>query len=279
MRKKIFIPKKELFKLYYQEKKSKYKIGDIYGCSFKTILNRMRDFKMEPLPRSIIQSTYDKKDFSGNLIEKAYLIGFRLGDLNVYQTSKNSEVIVVRCHTTTKEQTILMQELFNRYGKVSVSENRKDKSFHINCFLNKSFLFLLPKEDKVEEWITVNNQYSAAFTAGYTDAEGNIGIYDGRARFKIDTYDKNIINWLYSWFYDNKIICPKPKRIGLKNQIYNRTLGYKYSKDLWRIRVSKTPSLLILFNLIKPYLKHKQKVIDFKNCIKNIHDRKIKKRN
>ena len=118
MRHKIFISKRELTKLYYQEKKSKYKIGEIYKCSFKTVLNRMRDFRMVPLSRSIIQSTYDKKDFSGNLTEKAYLIGFRLGDLNVYKTTPNSEVIVVRCHTTVREQVELMRKLFNPYGKV-----------------------------------------------------------------------------------------------------------------------------------------------------------------
>jgi hypothetical protein len=238
----------------------------------------MRDFKIEPLSRSIIQSIYEKRDFSNDLTEKAYLIGFRLGDLNVYQTSKNSEVIIVRCHTTTKEQIELMQRLFGKYGKVSVSENKKDKSYHINCFLNKSFLFLLPKEDAVKEWISNNNECSSAFAAGYTDAEGNIGIYDGRARFKIDAYDKNIIKWFYRWFCNNEIICPAPKKIGTKNQVYNITLGYKYNKDLWRIRVSKTYSLLIMFNLIKPYLKHKQRIKDLENCIKNIYDRDNKKR-
>ena len=119
-RKKIAISKVLLKKLYYKEKKSKYKIGDICGCSFKTVLNRMREYGMEPLSRSIIQSTYLKKDFSGDLTEKAYMIGFRLGDLNVYKTAPHSEVIVARCNTTNDTQANLLKRTFGKYGKVTI---------------------------------------------------------------------------------------------------------------------------------------------------------------
>lgn len=268
---KIEISKKELEKLYLKEKKSKYKIGEIYNCSFKTILNRLREYKIKPLSRSAIQSKYSKKDFSGDKTEKAYLIGFRLGDLNVYKTVEHSEVIVVRCHTTTLAQCKLIKKLFTRYGKVTLSENRKDQSYHLNCFLNESFDFLLPKHDKVEKWIVKNNKYSSAFAAGYVDAEGNLGVYDDRARLKIDSYDKNIILWFYGWFSKNMIFCPKPSRIGLKGQIYQER--YKYNKDLWRIRVSERKSLLKLFKLIEPYLKHKKRIGDFNKCLNNLNER------
>lgn len=276
MRSKIIVPKNELKKLYYQEKKSKYKIGKIYNCSFKTVLNRMREFGMKPLPRSIIQSKYEKNNFFGDKIEKAYLLGFRLGDLNVYKTSAHSEVIVVRCHTTRKEQIQLIKSLFEKYGKVNYKINSNDKSYYINCFLNNSFLFLLPNLDKVENWIKRSKKHSFSFAAGYVDAEGNLGVYDGRARFKVDSYDKNIIFWFYKLFIKNRIICPKPVKIGKKNQIYDKKLGYKYNRDLWRIRVSETRSLEILFNCIQPYLKHKKRIKDFNKCLKNLNDRRNK---
>lgn len=262
--------------MYYKEKKSKYKIGDIYNCSFKTVLNRMREYGMEPLSRSVIQSKYEKKNFCGNNEGKAYIIGFRLGDLNVYKTTDHSEVIVVRCHTTNIDQVEIMKALFCRYGQVSIAENKKDKSYHINCFLNESFNFLLPKVDLVEDWISENNNYSAAFASGYIDAEGNIGVYDGRARLKIDSYDKNIILWFYNWFLKNKIQCPAPSRIAVKNQIYNKLFGYKYNKDLWRIRVSKQESLIVLLNIIKKYLKHKKRLRNLNECLQNLHDRNKK---
>lgn len=276
MRRKIIISKKELKRLYYIEKKSKYKIGDIYNCSFKTVLNRMRDCGMEPLSRSIIQSKYEKKNFCGNNEEKAYIIGFRLGDLNVYKTTNRSEVIVVRCHTTNMDQVEIMKALFCKYGQVSIAENKKNKSYCINCFLNESFNFLLPKIDGVDDWISKDNNYSIAFAAGYIDAEANIGVYDGRARFKIDSYDKNIILWFYEWFLKNGIKCPEPARIAVKNQVYNQKFGYKYNKDLWRVRVSEKGSLIILLNLIKKYLKHKKRLRNLNECLQNIYDRSKK---
>jgi len=273
---KIQIPKKKLVKLYYEQKKSKYEIGRIFNCSFKTVLNRMREYEMKPLSRSIIQSKYLKNAFSGSAEEKAYIIGFRLGDLNVYQTSRHSEVIIVRCHTTKKEQLDLIKKLFLKYGKVSIGGNKKKKSGYVKCVVNRSCAFLLSKNDKVENWITRSITYSNNFAAGYIDAEANIGVYDGRARFKVDSYDKNIIFWSYRWLHRNDIFCPKPIKIGEKGQIYDKELKYKYNKDLWRIRVSDRISLLKLLSLIKPLLRHKTRLQHLNKCLKNLDDRNKK---
>ncbi len=271
---KIKIPKKELIKFHYRQKKSAYEIGRIYDCSFATVANRMKEYKLKPLSRSIIQSIYKKKRFSGSNDEKAYMIGFRLGDLNVYQTVSHSDVIVVRCHTTRKEQTNLIKKLFKKYGQVTIGGK---KSLYINCFLDTSFDFLLKKEDNVESWITKNSKNSNNFAAGYIDAEGNIGVYDGRARFKVDSYDKNIIFWLYDWLSKNDISCPKPTQIGEKGQIYDKILNYKFNKDLWRVRVSKQESLEKLFFIIKPLLRHSKRLEHLNKCLKNLDDRRRKK--
>jgi hypothetical protein len=276
MRKKIDIPKEELIRLYYQEKKSKYKIGAIYGCSFATVLNRMRDYGLEPLSRSIIQSKYSKQDFCDTDEGRAYMLGFRLGDLNVYKTSERSEVIVVRCHTTNQDQVDIMEQIFSAYGRVSVSKNSKNNSFAVNCFLNNSFLFLLPKLDFVPSWIDDNDKSACAFAAGYIDAEGNIGVYDGRARLKVDSYDKNIIFWIFAWFRKNGISCPEPIMIGRQNQVYDKMHGYKYNKDLWRVRVSEKKFLEKLLKMLNPYLKHKKRLSDLNKCLINIHDRRNK---
>jgi len=273
-RERIEIPKGDLERLYYLEKKSKYKIGAIYNCSFKTVLNRMREFGMRPLHRSVIQSRYTKTDFNENIFDKAYLIGFRLGDLNVYKTSPNSQVVIARCSTTTQEQIDLLRALFEKYGKVTISKG--NHSYGVNCLLNSTFDFLLPKNDSVETWITKHNKYSTAFAAGYVDAEGNVKVYDGRARFKIDSYDKGIIHWFYDWFLKNAISCPKPSLIGSKDQIYNQKLKYKYNKDLWRIRVSEQSSLTKLLLLLKPYLKHGGRIRDVNQCLGNLYKRHFK---
>lgn len=275
-RKKIIISESLLKKLYYKEKKSKYKIGEICGCSFKTVLNRMREYGMEPLSRSIMQSTYFKKDFSGDLVEKAYMIGFRLGDLNVYKTAPHSEVIIARCNTTNDTQASLLKRTFNKYGKVTISKGEKE-AFTVNCFLNDSFDFLLPKSLIVADWISDDDKCSASFAAGYTDAEGNIGVYDNRARFKIDSYDKHIIFWFKKWLQRIDIRCPEPIKIGSSGQIYDKNKGYKYNKDLWRIRVSEKASLLKILKVLYPYLRHAKRRGDTRKSIKNIYARTTKR--
>lgn len=271
----MIISKSLLEKLYYKEKKSKYTIGKICDCSFKTVLNRMREYGMKPLSRSIMQSTYSKKDFNGNLGEKAYMIGFRLGDLNVYKTSSYSEVVIARCNTTNDEQANLLKKTFGKYGKVTVSKG-KNKAFSVNCFLNGSFDFLIEKSLNVPEWITKDKESSINFAAGYVDAEGNVGIYDGRARFKLDAYDKNIIFWFFEWFRQNNVQCPKPIKIGHEGQIYDKIKKYKYNKDLWRIRVSEKESLLKLLEMMYPCLKHAKRRNDTRKSIKNIYERSKK---
>ena len=267
---RINIPKRDLLKLHYKQKKSAYEIGRIYNCSFGTVANRMKEYGLKPLSRSIIQSKYAKTDFSGDDKEKAYMIGFRLGDLNTYQTVSHSDVIVVRCHTTREEQADLIKKLFCKYGQVTIGGKR---SLYINCFLNKSFDFLLKKEDGVEKWITDSGECSNNFAAGYIDAEGNIGVYDGRARFKVDSYDKNIIFWIHDWLKRNNISCPNPIRIGKKGHVYDKKLGYKYNADLWRVRVSIKESLFILFSIIKPLLRHGTRLQHLNMCLKNLDDR------
>ena len=274
MGKRINIPKEDLIRLYYEEKQSKYKIGDIYGCSFSTVLNIMRSYGLKPLSRSIIQSKYLKNKFNGSKELKAYIIGFRLGDLNVYKTSEKSEVIVVRCHTTNQDQVDIMKELFSEYGQVSISKGAHTESFNINCFLDNSFSFLLPKKDFVPAWIGKDEGAATAFVAGYTDAEGNIGVYDDRARFKLDSYDKNIIIWIFKWLKKDNIICPGPKIIGEKGHVYNKSKGYKYNKDLWRVRLSQRESLEKFLKKIKPYLRHKKRILDLNKCLINLNDRK-----
>ena len=271
MKKRIIIAKKDLIDLYYRQKLSNYKIGKLYDCSFATVKNRMDEYGLKPLPRTVIQNRYPKNDFDGSLAEKVYMIGFRLGDFNVYQTSSHSKVIVVRCHTTCLDQVELMEDLFAKYGKVTVS--RRGESYHVNCFLNYSFKFLLPKPDEVEGWISENKKDAFAFAAGYIDAEANIGIYDGRARFKVDSYDRGIIYWLYELFNKYGIECPAPSLIGKKGQIYEKVKNYKYNKDLYRIRVSRKESLEKLLYLLKPYIKHKKRLADLEKCLINIHER------
>jgi len=213
---------------------------------------------------------YPKYDFGRDLMEKAYLIGFRLGDLRVYKTKPHSETIVVQCHTTQNTQIKLVKNLFNDYGQVTISKQR-DGTTDVTCYLNETFNFLLPKKDEVEKWVYVDKKRFCAFMAGYIDAEGNFIINQSRARFKIDSYDKNILEKIHYWLKNNSIKS-KFRRIGEKGE--KRPEGYIFNKDLWRLNVNEANSLFKFIKLIKPFIKHKKRLKDINICINNITKRK-----
>lgn len=268
MTKKISINKNLLEQYYWKEHKSTYVIGKIFNCNPVTISNRLREFGIVKRSNSDARMKYRKFDFSGNLTEKAYMIGFRLGDLNVYQTNKNSELIVVRCHTTQNTQLDLIKNLFVKYGKVTVSNSIH--GININCYLNQSFRFLLPKLKNVPAWILDNKKYVASFIAGYTDAEGNFILNQNRARFKIDSYDYEILQWMNDQL-ESLGMRTKLRLISKQNEMSFQ--GYKWRADLWRLNINEAESLIHFILLLKPFIKHQKRYNDMLLCEKNINMR------
>lgn len=266
---RIIIPKKELIRLYWQKGLSPYKIADLYKCSFSTITNRMKDHKISFRDPVEAKMKFKKFDFSEDLEEKAYLLGFALGDLNVYKRSDNSKTIVVRCHTTNDTQVRIIREMFQKYGQVTVSMLKHGSN--INCFLNLSFDFLLGKKDHVCSWIDEQKKFGLAFLAGYTDAEGTFGINQGKGRFKIDSYDKNILNWAYKWLVKAGILA-KIRMIGKKGEL--RSDGTYFKRDLWRLNINEANSLYEFIGLIRLYLRHAKRRKDMFKVYRNIKSRK-----
>jgi len=256
--KRIKISKDKLMDLYYKQKLSYSQIAKKYNCSASIIFDKMKKYKILPRSASEANTIYPKKDFSGNLVEKAYLIGFRLGDLNV---KKEGYLIKVKTNTTKTEQVELIKNLFGEYGNVNVG-NYKEKFFGMDIGLNKSFYFLVPKEDDIDKWILRNNKHFLAFLAGYTDAEGNIGVYSNRARVRIGSYDKNLLYKIHK-----KLIS-----MNLQNTYRLETFAgtHNQNQDFWRVSISKKEDLLKLLKLIEPYIKHAKRCKDLKRARENI---------
>ncbi|MCL5784845.1 MAG: LAGLIDADG family homing endonuclease [Patescibacteria group bacterium] len=267
-RAKVFIPPEELEQLYWKKYLSPLKIGKLYKCDAVTVRTRMREYGIPKRSSSEARMRYRKYDFSDNLAEKAYMIGFRLGDLNVYQTSALSDLIVARCNTTQEAQINLMKNMFSKYGQVTVSKGKDRVS--VNCHLNKSFDFLIPKHKKVPKWIDADDQLIAAFIAGYTDAEGNFILNQKRARFKIDSYDKDIITWMVSRLTNCGILA-RARCISKRGAL--AADGSRFKKDLWRINVNQAISLLKFINKIKPFITHKGRMQCMIICEDNIKAR------
>ncbi len=264
------IPKEDLIRLYRKENKSTIKIAKIYNCTSGAISYKLNKFGIPRKSKCQSRMRYPKHDFNGSPAKKAYLIGFGIGDLRVYKTKPDAETIVAHCHTTQNVQTKLMKDLFSKYGQVTIGK-QKDGTFNVNCYLNKSFNFLLSKKDEIERWICLDKKSFCGFIAGYTDAEGNFILNQKRARFKIDSYDKGILYKMHSWLLQNNIKS-KFRKIGTKGEL--RRGGYCFNEDLWRLNINEAYSLLRFITLVKPFIMHKKRLKDINLCLQNIIKRK-----
>jgi len=277
LRKPIFMLKENLERLYLNRKLSQAQIARKMKCSRCAIEKLMKKYHIKPRSLSEAQMKYPKFNFSGNPIEKAYLIGFRLGDLNV-EIAKLQ--IRVRCSSTVPAQVQLIKKLFSKYSYLNIKRRRfikKQLVTDTECLLHKSFNFLLTKEDKIENWILKNNKFFFAFVAGYIDAEGCFLIRKYKnmkttvAGFELQSCDKDIINTIWKRITSLGIQTPKPKiskPVGYKSKI-----GVVNRKDLWRLSIYRKDSLLKFLNFIKPHLKHSEKRNQLSLLEKNILSR------
>ena len=252
--------------LYYHRRLSLNKIAKMTHCSESGLERRFKYYNLKSRGYKNRACKYKKNDFSGDLIEKAYLIGFRLGDLNV---RKSVSVIQVRCSSTIPEQILLIKRIFRNYTTPK-TRTFMDYEFQmpktdIVCLVNNTFNFLLPKEDKIPNWIQRNKKIFFAFLTGYTDAEGCFHLHKavkgGKIPFgvfEIQTQQKQIIYGLWKNMQKYEIFAPSPK-ISVKAG-HIRSNNVKNNKDMWRIVVARKDSLWKLIHFLEPFLKHKKKL-------------------
>src|SRR3989344_213929 len=267
------IPSKKLLQeLYIVNRLSTWEIEKKYGFSRSTIHRKLREYGMIRT-RAETHRIYPRRDFSENENEKTYLIGFRLGDLRARKIWENSETIQVDCGSTKKEQISLIKKLFQNYGHVWISIPNSKGKIQIEAFLNQSFCFLLDK--KIPKMLISKKENFFSFLAGFTDAEGTIGVSKKQAYFSIVNQNKNWLSYIRNNLINFGINCPK---IGLGSEkgtavtLYSDKL-YFSNKDCWYLRLTKKSELYKLLENMEPYLKHEKKVKNLKLAKINILDR------
>jgi len=268
---RVNLPKKKLYDLYINKKLSTWKIEEQERIPRSTVHRKLKEYGIETRDLATANIKYEKLDFSGDLLEKAYLIGFRIGDLRVRKQYPNSKTICVGCGSTICEQIELLQKLFENYGGIWKKE--KNGKINFEAFLNESFDFLLDR--KAPDWIFKREDYFFSFLAGFIDAEGHIGVYNNMAKFSLGNYDSNILELIRLNLIKYKVKCNKlifDKRKGKTN-----SEGYIYRNNYCTLGLYKKEELYKLFLKIKPYIKHKNKVKALNMAIENIINRRAKK--
>jgi len=268
------IKKSVLFNLYYKKKLTQKEIARKLKRHNGNICNLMKYYGLKTRKPDFYHTKYKKYNFFGDLREKAYLIGFRLGDLYA-KLLPSKKLITVGTTSTKIEQIRLFKKLFGKYGHIWISKKRDDGNRTFVILLNRSFDFLLSKNDFIPEWIQDNKKYFLSFLAGYTDAEGCISIAKNNvAIFRLGSYDKNIIHQIYINLLKINIICNPPQIHVKKGHI--KKDGLIYHKNEWYFFINKKYPLLKLLLLLKPLLKHSKRLRDLKKAEKNIIKRNNK---
>jgi hypothetical protein len=246
----------ELYTLCFDQHLTFAEIARRFGCSPVTLHKRLKScgFQARPVGGSVFE--YPKKDFDGSLCDKAYLIGLRLGDLHV---EKGNWAIRIRCTSTHPEQIELIHDLFCDYGGVWISEPRAKRGTAITVHLNRSFDFLLSHDNAIKEWILEDDSLFAAFWAGYVDAEGSFIVGRGRACFKVDSGDKEILYQAWTRLCQMGIVFPEPRLVRPAGT-WIEQFQLASHRDLWRLATERKETLIQLCNILSPYLRHRKRI-------------------
>lgn len=266
----IHFTEEELRDLYQDQRLSLATIAQQKGCHPETVRQYLLLHNIERRSVSEAKIKYPRRSFSGDPIEKAYLLGFRAGDLNVQtaNSSPTSQTIIVACTTTRPEQVKLFYSLFEAYGHVAQYQS-SGQSF-IVCYLDRSFDFLLEQEDNVPDWILSDQHCFASYLAGYIDAEGCIQVkrWTRASEVIIRSYDKGILRACWTKLQDMDVVCPPVYLV--KGKGGHDAGGPRYHEDYWGLGIYRQESLLRLFALIEPYMKHSKRRQDMLTARQNI---------
>lgn len=257
---RIHVTKEELEHWYFDLGMTSIDIAERLGCNDRYVREIMSQHGIQLRDKADAAMDYPCRPFSGNPTEKAYMIGFRLGDLNVRKDMTTSKRISVRSGTTVPAQVVLIQSLFEPYGHINMRTGTLGET-QIEYRLDMSFEFLLPKEDSIPNWVRTNESCFWAFTAGYTDAEGYFAAkWKGNekyARIEIDSCDIGILRGLEKGFNQRGITCSlslKTKAGTIDKRGTNRNC------DFYRLAIFRHSSLETFFNGVESYLRHADKV-------------------
>jgi hypothetical protein len=264
------VPSKgKLVELYGKRRMSTWEIERKFGFRRSTVHRKLKEFGICTRDLSESHIVHPKRKFSGDMLEKAYLLGFSIGDLRVRRQNKCGGVISVECGTTKPEQIRLIENMFRDYSRVWISKPNKRGAINIGTNLDASFEFLLEKD--VPGDMLRNKRAFFSFLAGFTDAEGHIGVHKGQAIYSLGNYNVGLLRLLCRGLYDFGIECRK--LTNHHNKGYVGKDGYAHSQDYWSLSVGKMSELNKLFGAIEPYLRHEKRINDLRAARRNIIER------
>ncbi len=251
------LPAKEtLERLYLEQRLSSSQIGERLGGTGSWVLGLLQRYDIRRRTTSEAGIEFVKTPFSNDPAERAYLLGFRAGDLHA---RKDGNQVRIGTSTTHPSMWNLIQSLFHNYGRVNKSPSRLRNDFEcpVYGYLDSTFEFLINKPSRVPEEISRNPTLFLGFLAGYIDAEGNFRIYcdDGRCAYsvRVNSEDEGILRDIKAAL--SSLGYHPYFRLERRRGFYK---GRNYRRDVWQLAMFRKDEILDLLQNLP--LRHPEKV-------------------
>ena len=271
------LTKEQLQDLYITKGLSTWKIERLSGRSRSFVYAQLRKFGIPPRDISDSHVHYERKPFGGSGADKAYLIGFTIGDLRVRRNGgSRSKTISIACASTKPAQIELIERLYMPYGRIWKSRPNSRGVVSIEAFVDLSFGFLLPQNikegvDSIFTKIFIKDEYFLSFIAGFTDAEGSAFISKNQATLSWGNYNQKIlkrtkVKLAEMGIRTRKIVCDHLTG-------YQGKDGYRRSADYYHLSCGRKESLWRLLILLNPLLRHIDRRKAVERALRNIRIR------
>jgi len=200
-------------------------------------------------------SRYGRRPFRGSRLERAYLVGLRLGDLDVV---RHGRAVRIRVSTTHPAMAELFENLFGPYGHIAHYPRTSPFTGYewtLECDLDPSFEFLLVKAS-LKELESMPRDEFGAFLAGFFDAEGSIFLHEKSSGYapevRISNTDRVVL----------KVIHRRLTDAGVHSKIHvdqqdSMRLGHRLEGVIWRIDVWRFESVRLFLGNLCP--RHREK--------------------
>jgi len=217
--------------------------------------------------KSETSTKYPKKAFSGNLAEKAYLIGLRTGD---FWAKQHRNLVLLQTTSPKREQAKLAQRAFGKYTTVRLYKKRNQSTFNIYALLDPSFNFLLEKPKRLPKWILNSNKAFFAFLAGYADCEASWNLTKRKktgycdVTFSLASSDLVILKQSHAKLKMLGFVA----HLNLSREKGEQTNVGRYSNDLYRLVIYRQKDVKKLAEKLLPFSKHQDKINKMKSILK-----------
>ena len=256
--KKFNIPKEDLYDLYCNKKLNSNKIGKLYGIDGRVIRKKLKKFNISTRSISEACNKKVKYSFSGDLKERAYLLGLRTGD---FQAKRKNFTIRLQTSTTHPALIELTKLAFNRYGEAKICYTPINKEWFVYSDLNTTFKFLLEKPKEIPIWILENYIYFFNFLAGYMDSEGSWCVKQSHLNFVRFLFEIKSCDYLVL-----KQIKEKLNNLNYSCWLYlsvekgTETPKGILNEDLYHLVVYRKEDVISLIKNLLQFSKHPEKI-------------------